>query len=71
MLSSAVSHHPIYRCSTPLGRSPWLQALPTPPHPPTPGGLPLGFLENHLPLSERAALPRNAAAAEHTGSSWP
>ncbi|TNN79104.1 hypothetical protein EYF80_010783 [Liparis tanakae] len=33
------------------------------------GGLPLGFLKNHLPLSERAAQPRSAAALSLTSAS--
>ena len=49
-----------------LGLVPWLQPLT-----PQTGGLPLGFLENHLPLSERQVPAQNTTAAELIRSQWP
>lgn len=51
---------------------PWADPIAGPLTGPTPqtGGLPLGFLENHLLLSEQPAQPRNTAA-EFTGTLWP
>ncbi len=52
---------------------PWA-GPPAPAQTPQTGRLPLGFLENHLPLSQQVARPSTtaaAAAAELTGSLWP
>lgn len=54
VLCSSISHHPYYRWP-PSPRSPLAPALAT-----QTGGLPLCFLENHLPLSEWLAQSRNA-----------